>query len=233
MKKILLLITLCLFSFSCNRNNLAEEGSGYDQIEIIEGEITGCEDCSCTEWVKKTLAAYVEKTSPGIWSVHCLKNDGIPYYSITNFAVSIIKYNFFYSDGTPVNNHKNYETLNRLFNEGKFQFYNCHESTLTEEEEAYLECADCPCPDWAKKELLAYREQTPPQIGVLYFMEKDSEVLYYAILNFFSSAIIPNFFHPDGTAISNEHEDYERLRQLFFEGNFRINNACSFRYLKE
>ena len=89
-------------------------------------------------------------------------------------------------------------------------------------------CDDCPCPDWAKKEFLYYREKTFPTIGMLFYMEKDG-VPYFAINDFTSSCITCKlrFFEADGTEIVKDHPGYETLVENFLEGKFLYNGSCT------
>jgi hypothetical protein len=145
----------------------------------------------------------------------------------------------FEANGTEIGKDRPYyETLRKLFAEGKFLYNRLCTGNITEEEapgeETIDECDDCLCPEWVDREFKYYAEKTPPSAGNLYYMERNG-VPYYAIIDGADSSktMTLKLFEADGTNIGEDHEDYDVLRILFIEGKFRYHHPCTIKYLEK
>jgi hypothetical protein len=84
------------------------------------------------------------------------------------------------------------------------------------------------CPEWIGKELEYYMEKTPSAVPMLYYLETDS-VPYFAITDSSALSVTDTLrlFDADGTEIAEEHKDYDVLKNLFLQGEFRDNQPCA------
>jgi hypothetical protein len=107
--RILLLITLCLFSF-CGREK-----------DLAEGEIADCSDCVCPDWIRDAKLPNTDSPLFDAIDLHCIKINGDPYYAVYYHYSSVMGPNLYYADGTEIkSDHQDYKTLMTFFNEKKF-----------------------------------------------------------------------------------------------------------------